>query len=113
MIQKNREVLFVLIRGYHEKPVPEKYANKVLNSLAVDLNQTQERVISMVLRFVQGKEEFTDWRPSLEALAGKIKAFSWKAPADIAFAELLTGKVAELVAMVVLAKKFVVPVAAT
>lgn len=113
MIQKNREVLFVLIRGYHEQPVSEKFPNKTLNSLAADLHRTQERVISMMLRFVQGKDEFTDWRPSLEVLAGKIKAFTGKTPADVAFAQLLMGKVAELVAMVVLAQKFVVPVATT
>lgn len=113
MIQKNREVLFVLIRGYHEHPVPEKFPNKALNSLAADLHQTQERAISMVLRFVQGKEEFTDWRPSLEALAAKVKVSPAKTPADTAFAQLLMGKIGELVAMVQLAQKFVVPVALT
>lgn len=110
MIQKNREALFTLIRSYHEHAVPAKFADKNLALLAADLDRTQERVISMVLRFVQGKENFIEWTPSLEVLAGKVKTYATKPGLDTASARLLAGKVDELVALVALAKKFVVPV---
>lgn len=112
MIQKNREVLFTLIRSYHEHTVPEKFADKNLSVLAADLDRTQERVISMVLRFIQGKEEFADWTPSLEVLAGKLKTYGVKSGSETIHVRLLAGKVDELVALVALAKKFVVPVVA-
>lgn len=93
MIQKERENLFVLLRSYHESPMPTASSNSSIATLLTELEKVQDRVISMALGVFGGKKEFVDWLPDLATFAAKIKVQTKEAKLNRGEGELIGAKV--------------------
>lgn len=93
LIQKERENLFVLLRTYHEGPVPEGPAEGVVSGLLADLEKVQDKVISMALGVFGGKNDFVDWLPDLKTFAMKVKVQTKEAKLEQSEGDLISAKV--------------------
>lgn len=93
MIQKERENLFVLLRTYHESPMPHEPSNGAVSGLLSELEKVQDKVISMALGVFGGKKEFVDWLPDLTTFAVKVKTQTKEAKLEQGEGDLISAKV--------------------
>ena len=105
MIQKGRENLFALLRGYHETPGLLEASNAETGRFTADLEGMKEKIVSMVLGLIRGNEEFKDWSPDLLVLATKAKIEITHTAREKQERELIGDKIQQLLAIIALTKK--------
>jgi hypothetical protein len=76
MMQKQRETIFILMRDYHENPVPPELASLEAGSVILELDTIQEKITTMVFSLVRGEGQYFDWTPALTKLTASVKAIA-------------------------------------
>lgn len=105
MIQKQRENLFAMIRGYHEAPVLLEPSNAEMGVFIRDLERMKDKIISMTLGLVRGSEDFKDWSSELNALAVRVKPKAAHTNTEKKERELVSEKIGQLLVVVEMTQK--------
>ncbi len=68
-----KEKIFVELRRYHTSEFPEKLPSQELTALRSEFGLIEDRVVAMLLRFVNGKSVFVDFSEELDSFQDKVK----------------------------------------
>ena len=74
MIKQEKNSIFEMLRDYHESVFPVPNSSIDIAKLKIELEDIQEKTMSMVLGFVYGRSEFVDWSDEINTFANKAKA---------------------------------------
>ncbi len=101
----NKEKIFEQLRNYHLRQFPATVKNLQVNDLRAEFAVIEDKVIGMLLRLVDGKEEFADTTVELNTFQDKINRHMPQNGEDEESKNLFATKISQLLGILALAKE--------
>jgi hypothetical protein len=100
MTATEKEGLFVLLRKYHQ--APEFAYGPEVTGLAKEIDETKDKIVSMMLGLLRGKAVFKNWTPELNALSSELQK-QYASEQHTEGRTILADKIKQLYAIITLA----------
>jgi hypothetical protein len=100
-----KEKVFDELRKYHQDAFPEKLATARMDEMKTEFVETEDRIITMLLRLVNGKEGFVDSSRELNSFKDRVENLSSASPTEEKFQDLFNLKISRLLDILALAKE--------
>ena len=101
----NKERIFEQLRNYHLQQFPATVKNLRVNEFRAEFGTIEDKVIGMLLKLVDGKEEFADSTSELNAFQDKINRHMPENGEDEESRNLFITKIGQLSGILTLAKE--------
>lgn len=105
MSAMNKEKIFEELRNYHLQQFPTTVTDVQVNELRTEFATIEDKVIGMLLRLVDGKEEFVDTTGELNSFQEKINRHMPQNGEDDESKNLFATKISQLLGILALAKE--------
>jgi hypothetical protein len=100
-----KEKVFDELRKYHLDAFPKKLATERMDEMRAEFELTEDKVITMLLRLVNGKEVFADTTKELHEFQKKIEALPQASPDEVENQNLFKLKINGLLDILAFAKQ--------